>query len=165
MYTAGHVMLKAHARVYRMYQKEFRDHQQGHVGVELRPDWVAPMDERDPGDATAVDTALDFTFGLFSDPVFHGDYSDTAKQRVGAALPNFTDAEKEMLKDGMWGLRPLLTELHKRYDVPILVTANGLALPDDTLDDQDRVDYIMYHVDEILKGQYGGCILIAPHLL
>ncbi|KAK7499141.1 hypothetical protein BaRGS_00009688 [Batillaria attramentaria] len=31
MYTAGHVMLKAHARVYRMYQKEFRDHQQGWV--------------------------------------------------------------------------------------------------------------------------------------
>ncbi|KAK7499139.1 hypothetical protein BaRGS_00009686, partial [Batillaria attramentaria] len=194
MYTAGHVMLKAHARVYRMYQQEFRDHQQGHVGMELRPDWVVPMDERDPGDATAVDTALDFTFGLFSDPVFHGDYSDTAKQRVGGALPVFTDSEKDMLKgsadfyglsyagfgkvktlrdsqaagytahrgvmytpgdwrvDGMWGLRPLLTELHKRYDVPILVTANGLALPDDTLDDQDRVDYIMYHVDEILKA-------------
>ena len=54
--------------------------------------------------------------------------------------------------DAASGLRPLLRFLQQRYDVPLMVTT-GSASFSDGLHDGDRVDYIQYHVDEVLKGQ------------
>ena len=54
--------------------------------------------------------------------------------------------------DAASGLRPLLRFLQQRYDVPLMVTT-GWSSFSDGLDDGDRVDYLQYHVDEVLKGR------------
>ncbi|XP_025089742.1 lactase-phlorizin hydrolase-like isoform X2 [Pomacea canaliculata] len=97
VYSAGYIMLKAHARVYRLYQQDFQKQQQGLVGINLRPQWMVPANENDPGDANAADGGNEFVLGLFGDPIFKGDYSETVKKRVGSFLPQFTQNEKRML--------------------------------------------------------------------
>lgn len=44
-----------------------------------------------------MDRAHEFSFGLFGDPIFKGDYSETVKERVGSSLPSFTPDEKQRL--------------------------------------------------------------------
>ena len=68
------------------------------MGVELKPDWMIPANENDPGDATAADESQEFSFGLFGDPIFKGDYSETVKQRGKTNLSLFEDEEQAMLK-------------------------------------------------------------------
>ena len=70
----------------------------GKVGVELRPDWVLPSNENDPGDASAAQEGQEFSFGLFGDPIFKGDFSTTVKTRAGSSLQPFTSEEKELLE-------------------------------------------------------------------
>lgn len=70
----------------------------GVVGIELKPDWMIPANENDPGDATAAEENQEFSFGLFGDPVFKGDYSETVKQRGKTNLRLLTDDDKKMLK-------------------------------------------------------------------
>ncbi|XP_070205868.1 lactase/phlorizin hydrolase-like isoform X2 [Littorina saxatilis] len=98
VYTVAYIMLKAHARVYRLYSQQFKDTQKGFVGIQFKPDWLIPANGRDPGDATAAYKGQEFSFGLFGDPIFKGDYSDTVKQQGGDILPAFRDNEKTMLK-------------------------------------------------------------------
>ncbi|XP_076434590.1 lactase/phlorizin hydrolase-like [Babylonia areolata] len=98
LYTVVHNLLMAHAKVYRLYADGYRGTQKGRIGVELKPDWIIPANEKDPGDATAAEEAQEFSFGLFSDPIFKGDYSDRVKQLGGSILNAFRDNEKEMLK-------------------------------------------------------------------
>lgn len=69
----------------------------GLVGINLRPQWMVPANENDPGDANAADGGNEFVLGLFGDPIFKGDYSETVKKRVGSFLPQFTQNEKRML--------------------------------------------------------------------
>lgn len=66
--------------------------------MELKPDWMLPANENDPGDTTAADDGDEFSFGLFGDPIFKGDYSETVKQRGKTNLKQFSDGEKTMLK-------------------------------------------------------------------
>ena len=57
--------------------------------------------------------------------------------------------------------RKLLNWIHKRYDLPIIVTENGCPCPDETLlsgaeawRDDFRVNYITTHLDAISKAIY-----------
>ncbi|XP_076452948.1 lactase/phlorizin hydrolase-like [Babylonia areolata] len=96
-YKATYNLLKAHAMVYRLYEQEFKSSQQGKVGVELQPDWLIPSNPNDPGDATSTDNEQEFSFGLFGDPIFKGDYSVMVQKRAGNNLVAFTADEKKML--------------------------------------------------------------------
>ncbi|KAK6184280.1 hypothetical protein SNE40_006780 [Patella caerulea] len=98
MYKAMHNMIKAHARVYHMYQKDFKRRQQGKVGLIVRNDWYIPKDSNNPADNDAVLRNLEFEYFWFSDPIFRtGDYPDEMKQHVGGTrLPSFTPREKQL---------------------------------------------------------------------
>ncbi|ESO97357.1 hypothetical protein LOTGIDRAFT_231551, partial [Lottia gigantea] len=75
MYRAVHNIIKAHARVYHMYHKEFRRLQKGHVGIKLRREWFLPKDFRNPADNDALWRFFEFEYGWVGDPIIKtGDY-------------------------------------------------------------------------------------------
>lgn len=193
MYVAARNLLKTHAKVYRMYDQQFRHNNHGWVGLELKPTWYVPLNEYNPGDASAAEQAQELAFGLFSDPIFKGDYSDRVKSVAGSMLPALTEEEKAMVKgsadfyglkyDGVTkvtrvitddfktygnnytethfgnvaekterGLRPLLRAIKQRYgELPVVLSA-GLALPNVSLNDQPRTDFLEFILDEILQS-------------
>ncbi len=63
------------------------------------------------------------------------------------------------------GLEQLLVDTHKRTGLPIIVTENGAAYPDDTLvegaaghvvDDQDRIGYLRGHIAATERARAAG---------
>jgi beta-glucosidase len=54
------------------------------------------------------------------------------------------------------GLEELLVDTHKRTGLPVLVTENGAAYPDRTLDDQDRVGYLREHIAATERARAAG---------
>jgi len=54
------------------------------------------------------------------------------------------------------GLEQLLVDTHRRTGLPVLVTENGAAYPDRTLDDQDRIAYLSDHIDATVRAREAG---------
>lgn len=99
-YLCTHNTLKAHASVYRLYQREFKSVQNGTIGVILNLMNYYPKNPNT--DETAVDTAFRFGNGWMLHPIFsaEGDYPDILKRLVAeksaaqgfsrSRLPEFT---------------------------------------------------------------------------
>ncbi|CAG9860118.1 unnamed protein product [Phyllotreta striolata] len=107
-YLCTHNLLKAHAETYHMYNKEFRDKQNGHIGITIDTVWAEP-DSKDKADVEAADRLIQFTYGWYAHPVTHGDYPEVMKQFVGersakqgfseSRLPKFSKAEIHGMKN------------------------------------------------------------------
>ena len=62
------------------------------------------------------------------------------------------------------GLEEVLVDIHRRTGLPVLVTENGAAYPDDgfvpdspgTVDDQDRIAYLRDHIAATLRARDAG---------
>ena len=54
------------------------------------------------------------------------------------------------------GLEAILVQTHERTGLPLVVTENGAACPDTTLDDQDRVGYLRDHIAATEKARAAG---------
>ncbi|ESO98170.1 hypothetical protein LOTGIDRAFT_239074 [Lottia gigantea] len=99
LYRAVHNIIKAHVRVYHMYQREFKHEQKGSVGIALNGDWFEPYNNYDPADYQAALRAREFQFGWIGDPLLkRGDYPKTMKERIGSRLPIFSPEEQELNK-------------------------------------------------------------------
>ncbi|MFP4143765.1 MAG: GH1 family beta-glucosidase [Phycisphaeraceae bacterium] len=96
-YTAGHHLLRSHAKAVDVYRRKYQDAQQGEIGISNNSDWREPKTDS-PADLAAAERALAFFLGWFADPVYFGDYPNVMKERVGDRLPAFTDEEKALLK-------------------------------------------------------------------
>ena len=96
-YLAGHHLLLAHAKAFHVYDKEFRPHQRGQIGITNNCDWREPLTDS-KADRDAAQRALEFYFGWFTDPVFFGNYPQSMIERVGERLPVFTAEESALLK-------------------------------------------------------------------
>jgi beta-glucosidase len=65
------------------------------------------------------------------------------------------------------GLEQVLVDTHRRTGLPVLVTENGAAYPDDvlapdgTVDDQDRIGYLRDHVAATLRARAAGADIRA----
>jgi len=59
------------------------------------------------------------------------------------------------------GLEQLLIDTHKRTGLPVLVTENGAAYPDVTLDDQDRIAYLRDHIAATWRAREAGADIRA----
>lgn len=94
---AAHNMLLAHAKTYRLYDNEFRIFQQGWLGITNNGDWREPLTNAE-GDRAAAQTALEYFFGWFTDPVFFGRYPESMRQGLKNILPEFTTAEQKLIK-------------------------------------------------------------------
>ncbi|XP_071110740.1 lactase/phlorizin hydrolase-like [Haliotis cracherodii] len=107
-YTAAHNMLKAHASVYRIYQREFHHSQGGKVGLAVRSAWYIPKTSRDPGDWFGQALSFAYKSDWMADPVFlDGNYPAVMRQEVHlrskyrnmtSRLPVLTTEEQKMIK-------------------------------------------------------------------
>ncbi|XP_048506608.1 myrosinase 1-like isoform X2 [Athalia rosae] len=76
VYLCGHNILKAHAKTYHMYDKEFRATQNGQLSIALQCMGYVAADGND------VDTAFQFDCGWMAHPIYKGDYPEIMKSRV-----------------------------------------------------------------------------------
>ncbi|GBP54370.1 Myrosinase 1 [Eumeta japonica] len=79
---AKHVVL-AHAKVYRMYNEEFKQKQNGVVGMSNCLFWYEPATDS-KNDSEAVNDILEFEGGLYINPIYSksGDFPQVVKERV-----------------------------------------------------------------------------------
>lgn len=59
-YVCAHNVIKSHAVAYRIYDKEFRQEQQGKVGITLNCDWPEPKDPNNRTHVEASDRSMHF---------------------------------------------------------------------------------------------------------
>ena len=96
-YTAGHNLILAHAKSVKVYREEFQSSQKGIIGITNNCDWREPLSDS-AADILAAERALEFFLAWFTDPIYKGDYPSCMRERLGDRLPEFTSAEKEMIK-------------------------------------------------------------------
>lgn len=98
-YQCVHNMLKAHARTYHIYQKEFKSTQKASIGIVESCKHFYP---KDANDKTSSKVAFEFKCGWTYHPIFseEGDYPKIFKERIAeksklqgypqSRLPKFT---------------------------------------------------------------------------
>ncbi|CAG9813261.1 unnamed protein product [Phaedon cochleariae] len=106
-YWCAHNVLKAHAKAWHIYDEEFRPRQKGQVGIVIDSNWWEPATNSSE-DQEASETKLQFTFGLYANPIFNGDYPEVMKSHIKrrslaqgfqkSRLPEFTPKEIEYIK-------------------------------------------------------------------
>uniref|UniRef100_A0A8D0CBL8 Lactase n=1 Tax=Salvator merianae TaxID=96440 RepID=A0A8D0CBL8_SALMN len=107
-YQVAHIILKAHAAAWHVYDTIYRPKQQGKVGIVLNSDWAEPKSPGSAEDATAAERYLQFMLGWFAHPIFvDGDYPNVLKLQIQqinqqcsspiARLPTFTDEERRLI--------------------------------------------------------------------
>lgn len=107
-YLCMHHVILGHARVYRMYQKDFIDDQRGEIGITLNNRFAF----QEGGATEMVDRFMTFTLGWKMDPLFdrpfHGYPEEMKKQiqenseaegRSRSRLPEFTAEDQELFQD------------------------------------------------------------------
>ncbi|NWX39572.1 LPH hydrolase, partial [Steatornis caripensis] len=108
-YKVAHTILKAHAKVWHLYNDKYRSQQQGKVGLVLNSDWAEPKTPTNSEDVRASERYLQFMLGWFAHPIFvNGDYPDILKAQIQEVnqqcsttvvqLPLFTEEEKSWVK-------------------------------------------------------------------
>ncbi|XP_049694862.2 myrosinase 1 [Helicoverpa armigera] len=109
-YVCIHNMLLAHARVYRLYEKEFKPYQNGKVGLCLDVIWPEPKNPGNPEDLKAGEIYSRMRIGIYAHLIFSedGDYTPFVRERVNSKsykqgylqsrLPYYTKAEVKALQ-------------------------------------------------------------------
>ncbi|EZA56631.1 Myrosinase [Ooceraea biroi] len=80
-YLCMHNMLKTHARIYHIYDTEFREQQNGQIGLPIPCFGTFP---KNPNDTAAVDAVFQFACGWTAHPIFSetGDYPEIMKTHI-----------------------------------------------------------------------------------
>ncbi|DBA77308.1 TPA: hypothetical protein ACH3X2_000830 [Trebouxia sp. C0005] len=92
-YICAHTLLAAHgAAVSKMRAAA----PEAKISINWSADWVVPY-TNSTDDTAAAQRHVDFTLGLYADPVYLGDYPQSVKALV-PSLPALTDQEKASLK-------------------------------------------------------------------
>ncbi|VVC29505.1 Hypothetical protein CINCED_3A000813 [Cinara cedri] len=107
-YLAAHTQLIAHGKVYRLYEELFKSKQQGKISISVSGIFFIPKNESSLSDINTAERANQFEIGLFSHPIYKGDYPpvmrewvDKKSKREGrpwSTLPKFTEDEIKLIK-------------------------------------------------------------------
>ncbi|XP_060119414.1 klotho-like [Heteronotia binoei] len=190
-YRAAHNLLKAHAKVWHLYNSNFRAIQGGQVSIALSSHWIEPQ-KMTREDIKKCQKSLDFVLGWFAKPLFiDGDYPQSMKDNLSAVLPEFTEAEKKFVRgtadffalsfgatlsfhlvdfamkfqqQESLNLRPLLYWISKEYNRPqIFIVENSWFISGHTKrDDSKYVYYLKRFIMETLKAiRYDGVPVIG----
>jgi len=81
-YKCVHTMIKSHARVYRIYESEFKPHQNGRVSIVADSGWYEPADPENESDVQAAERALQFKHGWVAGPLYNGKYPDIMRELI-----------------------------------------------------------------------------------
>ncbi|CAG9772708.1 unnamed protein product [Ceutorhynchus assimilis] len=108
-YLCGKNILLAHAKAYRLYQADFKNTQQGKVGITIDSIWAEPK-SKSQQDQDASDREMQMSFGWYAHPIFSrkGHYPDVMIERIDALsvrqnftrsrLPSFSAQEIKLLR-------------------------------------------------------------------
>lgn len=101
-YLCAHTLIKAHAKVYHLYKKEFRK-QKGKISIVLDFTWAVPKTNSQE-DQEAADRYKKFYLGWYLNPIVYGDYPKVMIEYIDrkskeqnfpqSRLPKFTATEK-----------------------------------------------------------------------
>ncbi|XP_050428925.1 lactase/phlorizin hydrolase-like [Adelges cooleyi] len=105
-YKAMRNLLLAHAKAYRLYEKEFKEKQQGEVTLCIDAAWVFPF-EKNSDDKYAAELCLQSTVGVFIQPLITGQFpqivldsiekTNRETNRKTKRLIQFNEDEKKLL--------------------------------------------------------------------
>ena len=96
-YQVAHHLLVAHAKAVDVYRREFQSQQGGMIGITNNCDWREPKTDS-TADREAAQRALEFFLAWFADPIYLGDYPASMREYVADRLPEFTAAERALVK-------------------------------------------------------------------
>lgn len=108
-YTCVKYILLAHAKVYRLYENQFKSKHKGSVGISLDINWIDPYNKTTENDE-AAERARSFKIGLYMNPIWskHGDFPDKVKSIIAkksekqglkqSRLPSLSADEIKLLK-------------------------------------------------------------------
>lgn len=106
VYECMHNMVLAHAKVWHLYDKNYRSKQKGKVGSASLAVWSRP-NSTSWDDIEASDRYNQFTIGAMYHPLAYGEYPPVVRERVDyyskmegratSRLPHFTDEERELV--------------------------------------------------------------------
>ncbi|NXG74824.1 KLOTB protein, partial [Baryphthengus martii] len=98
VYSVGHNLIKAHARVWHNYKKHFQPHQKGMMSIVLGSHWIEPNKPEDALDISKCQQSMERVLGWFAKPIHgDGDYPEELKNEF-SFLPRFTEDEKNYIK-------------------------------------------------------------------
>ncbi|XP_009584068.1 PREDICTED: beta-klotho [Fulmarus glacialis] len=98
VYSVGHNLIKAHAKVWHNYKKRFQPYQKGMISIVLGSHWIEPNKSEDALDISKCQQSMERVLGWFAKPIHgDGDYPEELKSEF-SFLPRFTEAEKNYVK-------------------------------------------------------------------
>lgn len=119
-HQAAHNLLLAHAKAWRLYEREHSSEQGAMVSLALHADWAEPANPFLESHRAAADRFILFELGRFLDPLLgpryeekqsKGDYPQEMKEYLeeraqvtglpGYPLPSFTETEREELRGAL----------------------------------------------------------------
>ncbi|KAM5552531.1 hypothetical protein ABKV19_027070 [Rosa sericea] len=100
-YLVAHHLLLAHSAAVKIYKDKYQASQKGQIGITIVTHWWKPKFPEQLASRKATLRSLDFMFGWFADPIFHGDYPKVMRSLVGNRLPKFTEAESKQIKGSL----------------------------------------------------------------
>ncbi|XP_037025293.1 myrosinase 1-like [Bradysia coprophila] len=83
-YICAHNVVKSHAKAWRIYDEEYRQTQQGKMGITLNCDWSEPKDRSDPEHLEAMERSVQFRYGWWANPLTRGEYPKVMRDLVDA---------------------------------------------------------------------------------
>ncbi|XP_035753771.1 lactase-phlorizin hydrolase isoform X2 [Egretta garzetta] len=162
-YKVAHTILKAHAKVWHLYNDKYRSQQLGKVGLVLNSDWAEPKSPTNSEDVRASERYLQFMLGWFAHPIFvNGDYPDILKAQIQevnqqcstavAQLPLFTEEEKSWVKGtaDFFGLSHYTSRL-------VSAVTNGTCTPS-----YESIGNFSLHVDPSWPQTASSWIHVVP---
>lgn len=111
-YLVMHTILLSHARAYRLYEREFKETQEGKISIVALCNWIEPKTYSEE-DEEAAERARQMHLGWILHPIYSttGDYPPIMKEWVAkkskeegylrSRLPSFTKEEVKMVR-GTW---------------------------------------------------------------
>nr|XP_022915568.1 myrosinase 1-like [Onthophagus taurus] len=123
-FLCAQTVLKAHARVYKLYDTRYKEKQGGRIGISLLSTWMEPTTQSE-SDNTISELAMEIELGWFAHPIFskEGGYPKTVckqlkyfndeNQMKYFKVPELTPEELEMVKGSsdFFGLNHFVTKI------------------------------------------------------